>query len=201
MGYEREKEDPRAGRREGPARRADGWTDGPTDRRTDGRTDGAGARRVPGEGLTRGGCWGARYGSRAGQEGQRKVPREQDRPLALVLRGNPRPPGAVKLKIYARRRLRRLTLRPCRPPVTYLRTARARAFFLFFHREPGGRADRDSLHARARRHARDRSGSRRSTTRRDVPAVESAANPTLTRSKSGGAEGLATPRGVASYPG
>lgn len=41
MGNEREKEDPRAGRREGPAKRADGWTD----RRTDGRAEGC-RRRV-----------------------------------------------------------------------------------------------------------------------------------------------------------
>jgi len=57
--------------------RTDGWTRGWTD-----------ARRVAGEGLTRGllVCE-IQLARRA--ERQRKVPREQDRPLALDLRGKP----------------------------------------------------------------------------------------------------------------
>lgn len=55
MGNEREKEDPRAGRREGPARRANGWTDGRAEgcrRRVDAGV--AGVRdtaRAPGRGT------------------------------------------------------------------------------------------------------------------------------------------------------
>lgn len=103
----------RAGRREGPARRANGWTD----------------RRARG-GLTRAGAAGVRDTARARPaERQRKVPREQDRPLALVLRAGTRPPGAVKLKIYARRRLRRLTLRRAAPARNLFKDcARSRVF-------------------------------------------------------------------------
>lgn len=89
----------------------------------DGRAD---ARRVVGEGLTRGllVCE-IRLARRA--EGQRKVPREQDRPLALALRGNPTARSG-KIEDLCETPFMSINATPCCPPVTYLRAARSRVF-------------------------------------------------------------------------